>query len=431
MDVVNLIELLVSEVCWLITELLLENDLSAEAEKCEAVVVAVFNELEVWELVNFELVLVIEIFETWERTSADDVVDLGRVVELDCLVVWDGKAEEIEVDFWDKMGVVVKLDCLVVWDNKAEEIEVDFWDKMGVVVELDCLVVWDRNSEEIEVDFSDKIEVVDGFWLDVALSIIVEDNGDEILWTPVELCETVLTELPADEDGIEDGIIVDEVLAVGYGDDVVVIWLLGNILVAVEIWDTEDKLEVDESWVWEVSSVEVVDMKLDSASEIEVVMDVFELLVSIGDDVTDKDGLMELELLVCSGIVDKDEAVVLAELAMSDGLCIGMDDSDGLTTLKLLEPLVCSGTAAPDRLVVIELSVLVISVEVCRGISDTDGLIAPEALEPSITVEVCSGVVLIPEATRGVDSVVEASSKLSEFPGLVETTTDASDDGTI
>ena len=216
-------------------------------------------------------------------------------------------------------------------------------------------------------------------------------------------------------------------------------------------------------------------MKLDSASEIEVVMDVFELLVSIGDDVADKDGLMELELLVCSGIVDKDEAVVLAELAMSDGLCNGMDDSDGLTTLKLLElavcsrvddgdeativeslelvisdepcggmddsdglttlkllePLVCSGTAAPDRLVVIELSVLVISVEVCRGISDTDGLIAPEALEPSITVEVCSGVVLIPEATRGVDSVVEASSKLSEFPGLVETTTDASDDGTI
>ena len=45
----------------------------------------------------------------------------------------------------------------------------------------------------------------------------------------------MLTELPADEDGIEDGIIVDEVLAVGYGDDVVVIWLLGNTLVAVEI----------------------------------------------------------------------------------------------------------------------------------------------------------------------------------------------------
>lgn len=34
---------------------------------------------------------------------------------------------------------------------------------------------------------------------------------------------------------------------------------------------------------------------------------------------------------------------------MSDELCSGIDDSDGLTTLKLLELLVCSGVADSDE----------------------------------------------------------------------------------
>lgn len=284
-DVVNSIELLVSEVCWLEAELLSENDLTAEeAEKWEAVVVAGCNELEVWELDNDELVVITGISETWERISMDDddddVVDLGSVVELDCLVVWDRKPEDIEEDVCAKMGVV-ELDCFVVWDRKSEDIEEEVWVKTGVVD-------------------------------DVALSFIVEDNGYEILWTPVELCETVLTELSMGvDDDIEEEMIVDEVLAVMYGDDEVAVWLLGSTAVTLEIWDAEDKLEVDEDWVWELSAVEVVDMKLDSASEIEVLMDVFELPVSIEDDVADKDGTIVLELLVCSGTADEYELIVL------------------------------------------------------------------------------------------------------------------------
>lgn len=95
---------------------------------------------------------------------------------------------------------------------------------------------------------------------------------------------------------------------------------------------------MDEGCDCKTSAIEV-DEEPDSGSEVVGFAGPSELLVPLEYSVVDKDGLIMLELAACSKVSEKDEltAFEAPELATPDELCDGTKDTDGLTTLKLLE----------------------------------------------------------------------------------------------
>lgn len=126
---------------------------------------------------------------------------------------------------------------------------------------------------------------------------------------------------------------------------------------------------------------EVIGVERDRALEVEAGANTFEVLESLENNV-DVDGFTMLVLLVWSGIVENNELLVLEilEPTISDELCSEMEDTDGLTILKLLELLVCRKGDDSGIPAVVETPELVKPVELCSEKVDADGLAKLELL---------------------------------------------------